>query len=362
VTQPIDTYNGLDEGELNKAKAVLESLLAGASSPEPAEEVQSSPFAEIPPAPELLGLSPGVYKQVQGALNSGKQHLMFYGPPGTGKTTLAQHVARVLHADYRLITGSADWTSQDIIGGYQPAPAGQIRFVAGILLEHFDKPLIIDELNRCDIDKVLGPLFTGLSGQSTTLPYQTKPGEPASPRYSILPRPKLNAEPHEFAPGPAWRLLATINSIDRASLYQMSYALMRRFAWILVDVPPDREAFLREYVKAHDLGPADDDAVGPLSEIWHAVMEVRPLGPAPFIDIINYCRAVDASFDFFAPASNTSQDTYLEGLACFLMPMLDGILIDQASKLADVISKALNLDPSSESAAILDQQLKALAI
>lgn len=182
---------------------------------------------EIPENPELLGIDPAVYRQINAVLRSGKQHVMLYGPPGTGKTSLARWIASSLPGgEWTLVTGSSDWSSQDIIGGYQPIGDGDVDFVPGILLRAFDQPFIIDELNRCDIDKVIGPLFTVLSGQQTTLPYRTDLSDKNSQPYTILPKPKAGAAEHEFAPGPAWRLIATINSIDKASLYQMSYALI----------------------------------------------------------------------------------------------------------------------------------------
>ena len=149
---------------------------------------------EIPHFSELVGIDPSVYRQINGALRAGKQHLMFYGPPGTGKTTLAQLVAGTLHDAYTLITGSADWTSQDVIGGYQPVGEGR-RFSSSqeFSFKTFDRPLIIDELNRCDIDKVIGPLFTVLSEQKTTLPYRTDISEAGSAAYVILPKPKPGA-------------------------------------------------------------------------------------------------------------------------------------------------------------------------
>src|SRR4051812_18515734 len=69
---------------------------------------------EVPVLEQLIGIDPAVYRQINAGIKSGKQHLMFYGPPGTGKTTLAQHCASALAGSpTMLITGSADWSSQD---------------------------------------------------------------------------------------------------------------------------------------------------------------------------------------------------------------------------------------------------------
>ena len=142
---------------------------------------------QIPENTDLLGIDPAVYRQINAALMSGKQHIMLYGPPGTGKTTLARWIAATLTGGkWTLITGSADWSSQDIIGGYQPVGSGSVAFIPGVLLRNFDHPLIIDELNRCDIDKVIGPLFTVLSGQQTTLPYRLNIDQPNS-QQSLIP-------------------------------------------------------------------------------------------------------------------------------------------------------------------------------
>lgn len=359
MTEPLLTYSALDDAEINKAKAALETRLSALASSETSED---SELGEIPPAADLVGIPASLYQQIHNALLSGKRHIMFYGPPGTGKTTLAQHVARSLHHEYKLVTGSADWTSQDIIGGYQPTADGKIRFVPGVLLEHFDKPLIVDELNRCDIDKVLGPLFTVLSGQPTTLPYQVDPGSAGSPRFAILPVAKAGAEKYEFAPTDDWRLIATINSIDKASLYQMSYALMRRFAWILVDAPHDIDGFIRDFVKVKNLGTVPEGGLSPLGHIWQAVQLVRPLGAAPFIDIINYCLATDDAFTLFGPTGAEATATYLEALSCFLFPMLDGILLGQATDLASKITGTLGLEPASTAAQALARNLSALAV
>jgi len=301
---PIPVYDATSPADLNRALAEIEAALAAAPPPEkPKAEATAAdagsaevvpPDFDIPEFSQLIGIRPEVYQQIRAALKSGKRHLMFYGPPGTGKTSLAELVAGHLHSSHKMVTGSADWSSQDVIGGYQPIGNGGIRFTKGVLLEHFDQPLIIDELNRCDIDRVLGPLFTVLSGQRTTLPYLINPADDTSDRFVILPAYMPGAAPHECSPTENWRLLATINSIDKASLYQLSYALTRRFAWILVDAPADLHGFVRAFcaLKGYVAEGVSPHAPIPLANIWAAVNEVRPMGAAPFIDAIAYCRAM----------------------------------------------------------------------
>ena len=149
------------------ARAIPRPVAAGDDEDEDFEgEVTAAADIAIPDFNDLIGIDPSVRRQIEAALRAGKRHLMLYGPPGTGKTEIARRLGGLLARRWKLITGSADWSSQDIIGGYQPIGDGKIGFVPGVLLQNFDRPLIIDELNRCDIDKVIGPLFTVLSGQA----------------------------------------------------------------------------------------------------------------------------------------------------------------------------------------------------
>ena len=164
-----------------------------------------------------------------------------------------------------------------------------------MLLRNFDAPLIIDELNRCDIDKVIGPLFTVLSGHQTTQPYRVDIEKADSQQYQILPASKRAPEKHEFAPGRRWRLLATINSIDKAALYQMSYALTRRFGWVYLDAPRDTPGFIAKYLRREhpEVEVPQDISLCPLAAIWTKINEFRPIGPAPIIDAIEAVLAMD---------------------------------------------------------------------
>ena len=66
-----------------------------------------------------------------------------------------------------ITTGSADWTSIDTMGGYRLDPNGPdnaLVFQPGYLLDSVaaDSWLVIDELNRADIDKAIGQNFSVL--------------------------------------------------------------------------------------------------------------------------------------------------------------------------------------------------------
>lgn len=331
--------------DVEEAIADISAWYSAAASPVTAEKSA----LHIPQAPDLIGISQAVYQQIEHLLRT-KRHLLFYGPPGTGKTTLAEHVAQQLSEEYQLITASADWSSQDIIGGYQPAGGGGIRFAKGLLLEHFDKPIVIDELNRTDIDKVLGPLFTVLSGHSVTLPYSTDIGDPEAPRYKIYAdESATQGRDHEFAPQSSWRLMATINTADKASLYQMSYALSRRFGWVFVDTPKDKKAFITNYLQeATEVEIGDEAASCPLADIWESTDKVRRIGPAPFIDIIEYCLAAGVETEFLGNVSDEEMQSYAEGYASLVVPMLDGITQSEAQGLTDGISEDLSLEAAAK--------------
>jgi 5-methylcytosine-specific restriction protein B len=310
-----------------------------------AEAEAAAATVTIEKCPSLLGVDETVYRQINAALKSGKKHLMLYGPPGTGKTTLARWIATSLSGGtkWEMATGSADWSSQDIIGGYQPVGEGRIEFFPGILLRAFDRPLILDELNRCDIDKVIGPLFTVLSGQQTTLPYRVEVEDNDSAYYVILPEPKPKPAEHEFAPRPGWRLIATINSIDKASLYQMSYALARRFGWVYLDVPSDLKGFIRGFLERLTKTTPPEGPC-PLADIWAEINQVRAIGAAPIIDAIKAIRELVPDAEFFAEASEPMRAAVLDAVDMVLLPMLDGIVQQDATTIAETMSKILKLN------------------
>jgi hypothetical protein len=230
---------------------------------------------------------------------------------------------------YLPTTATSEWTTFETIGGLQPTADGLI-YRPGLFVDAIEQGrwLVIDELNRSNFDRAFGQLFTVLAGQAVVLPFkrkgQTKP-------ISLVPAGEEPPEKTDMIRVPAnWRIIATMNVFDKNLLFDMSYALMRRFAFIEVGTPP-----LEAYEKLLE-GPG---------EIVAKLLPLRrysDLGPAIYLDAAKYAarRAKDGPGD--------SRLLY-EVFYAYFLPQFEGMEDRRATSLYR--SVAQHLDPPEQAEA-----------
>jgi len=165
-----------------------------------------------------------------------RRFVILQGPPGTGKTRLAGVVLNsFFFSNGMTVQFHPAITYEDFVVGLSPdEKAGSLQFHVrkGWLLEAIAKSknrpflLVIDEVNRADLGKVLGEAI-----------YLFESGEVGGdhPRKIHLPHPVDGVT--ELSIPENFYLLATMNTADR-SVQNLDLAIRRRFAFMTV--PPSR--------------------------------------------------------------------------------------------------------------------------
>lgn len=191
---------------------------------EPEIELAIDPLDELA---ETLLVDRGFVDDVVALLEDKKQ-VVFYGPPGTGKTYFARKLAEAIvpDAERRPIVQFHPSTSyEDFFEGYRPETDAQgvmtYRLQRGPLAELAaragDAPgrrhiMIIDEINRANLPKVLGELLFLLEYRNTPVRTLYRPDDPFE------------------LPNNIW-FIGTMNTADR-SIALVDAALRRRFHFI----------------------------------------------------------------------------------------------------------------------------------
>ena len=219
-------------------------------------------------AAEKYGLhySKDVLVAAVAALRSGK-HLLLMGAPATGKSMLAKVLAEALGFELYACTASSAWTRYDFIGGPVLGEGGRLEWRSGHLLRALARHLelkkegggvlfLVEELNRAEADKVLAEFFTmfpssnpeewrfpeGLVREIRSFKEREAVDEDAAKLLEHFEKKKDNRIPEDF------RIVATVNTFDRAFLFTLGYALQRRFVVLEILPPESREKELEAVV------------------------------------------------------------------------------------------------------------------
>ena len=210
-------------------------------------------------------------------LKSGR-NIMLYGDPGTGKTALANLLLTQICGvnegkdgspipNYTIVTANAEWSNFEVIGGISPDDSGGYYFKDGYVsdaakhceksMQEDGKPhyLVIDEFNRANIDEAFGKLFT-------VFEYRDK--------QALLTAKETAGAP--FMMPPEFRIIGTMNTQDKNTLFNVGHALMRRFAFVEIGLPQKDDEYKRMpifvYSKLTKLGIAPERPE--TDEDWYA--------------------------------------------------------------------------------------------
>lgn len=219
------------------APAVLQQILRvikdrPESTPQPTKSKEAKKPVDLSTLTEIGGVDQDLLLDIIEVLESDQPQVILAGPPGTSKTHVAVALAAYMTGGdanrFRVIQLHASYGYEEFVEGlrptvrneklhFEPTP-GAVRRITENWRADQKRVLILDEMNRANLPRVLGELLYALERR----------GEPVDLMYTP-----------GFALPAGLAFIGTMNTADR-SIRSIDAAVRRRFQ--IFDFPPSSDA------------------------------------------------------------------------------------------------------------------------